>query len=85
MGGFSKKEKEMFEALGLGDLVENYESPSSFLSFDSVTIFYRIAVDKVFMENINGPAVESLRRCYVALKNQTIHRKTAEWDEMIQL
>lgn len=38
-----------------------------------------------FLENKQGPAVDSLRRCINTLKNSKMHRMTPEYDALIVL
>lgn len=72
----SEKERAMFTALGLeGQL---------WLPLP-VSSFYEMAVRRVFLGNMQGPAVESLRRCVKALDTGKIYRGTFEWDSLIQL
>jgi hypothetical protein len=73
----SAKERKLFIALGLEDLVDHLQS--------NPTVLYRMAVEQAFCENLSGPAVDSLRRCYIALHNCNPYRGTPEWDAMIQL
>jgi len=47
--------------------------------------FYQLMVEVAFLNNMKGPKVDSLRRCYFALKNRTCYRGTPEWDAMIKL
>ncbi len=42
-------------------------------------------VMEVFLENKQGPEVDSLRRCVKALKNSELYRMTPEYDALIQL
>lgn len=45
-----------------------------------------MVVMEVFLENKQGPAVESLRRCVNSLKNvRKLYRMTPEYDALIQL
>jgi hypothetical protein len=71
----SKKETKMFQELGFQKL----------FVLDDVITLYRLSVEKAFCENSTGPAVESLRRCYTALRDCSINRMTPEWENLIQL
>ena len=42
-------------------------------------------VMEVFLENKQGHAVDSLRKCVNALKNSKLHRMTPEYDSLIVL
>lgn len=77
--GFSEKEVEMFIALGFGDKIK------LFVGEDDHMIMYKLAVEKCFLENKSGVAVDSLRRCVIALKSGTVYRLTQEWDDLIEL
>jgi len=78
---FSKKEEELFLALNLGEFLDirfYKENPLS---------LYRIAVDSAFNhpEKYSQKAIDSLRRCNVAIHETKIYRKTEEFDDLIQL
>ena len=45
----------------------------------------RILVEHCFIENLQGLAVESLRRCYKAIRECKPYRMTPEYDALIQL
>jgi hypothetical protein len=70
---YSDKEREMLECFVDSNLLDNV---------DPVTV-YRIAVHEAFIANINGPAVDDLRRTFTALELGTCTRLSPEWDEMI--
>lgn len=75
---YSDKEVALFQALGLGHQVPHL-SPAP---------FYRLAMEKAFVEGWSGPAVESLRRCVEALgveKGAPVYRRTPEFDTLISL
>lgn len=72
---FSQKEIKMFQELDC----------ENFLQLDDPATIYRLAVEKVFCKDLQGHAVESLRRCYNALRDCSIYRDTPEWDDMIIL
>ena len=46
---------------------------------------YEMMAKRVFIENLSGSEVESLRRCVKAIHYGTIYRHTQEWDELIKL
>jgi hypothetical protein len=71
---YSDKEIELFTFFGIADLV-NYSMP---------VCLYRLCVEKAFMEELTGPYVSALRRCYKALIGHTCFRGTPEWDNLIQ-
>lgn len=73
---YSEKEIQMFAALGLRALLDT-----------SITVvqLYKMAVDEAFIENLQGPAVESLRRTYGAMAKCHPYRQTKEWDDLISL
>jgi hypothetical protein len=73
----SDKEKEMFIALGYADFIETAPLEPQDM--------YDIAIKDVFIKDMRGNAVESLRRAYTAFRNSTCYRHTPEWDEMIKL
>lgn len=73
----SEKELAMFKALGM-DWVEE-------TAYRVANRLYRDAAMECFIENKTGPAVESLRRCLIALVSGDVERETEEWDNLIQL
>ena len=72
---YSDKEIELFTFFGIADLV-NCSMP---------VCLYRMCVEKAFVNELSGPYVDSLRRCYKALTERTCFRGTPEWDNLIQL
>lgn len=44
-----------------------------------------IVAREAFIEDMKGPAVESLRRCLKAFLKRNVYRMTPEFDELIQL
>lgn len=69
----SEKENMMFGQLGI-------------LKIDlQVGQLYQLAVNRAFSENLQGPAVDSLRRCFKALADPAMYRGTPEWDALISL
>lgn len=81
---FSKKELKMVRSISEHwyDLIQNKK-----FCVDEVSptrIFDMVAMD-CFLDNKQGKAVDSLRRCLYNLKNCKIYRNTKEWDDLIQL
>lgn len=66
----------MLKALGITEPVLKISSPS---------MIYSMAVARSFAEGATGLAVESLRRCFVALSSATVPRLTPEFDALIVL
>ncbi len=58
-GGMSPNEIKMFTDLGMKDLIY---APISILGL------YAIAVERAFVENRTGPAVEALRRAMIHMR-----------------
>lgn len=75
----SEKESEMFEQLGFKELIDLEVSDLHEMDI------YRMAVYKVFIEDMKGPAVESLRRTFTAFSRMKPYRMTPEFDALIQL
>ena len=74
---YSEKEIEMFIALGLGDKIQFFaENPVQ---------LYNLAVERCFLNSLTGVAVDSLRRCVIALNKCKVYRGTQEWDDLIEL
>lgn len=74
---YSEKEIEMFNALGLSDKIKFFaENPVQ---------LYHLAVERCFVNNLTGVAVDSLRRCIIALNQCKVYRGTQEWDDLIEL
>lgn len=75
---YSAKEQEMFKALDMEylNLIEHDLQPP---------VFYRILIEHVFINEITGAAVDSLRRCAKAIINGNPYRMTTEFDEMIRI
>lgn len=44
---------------------------------------YRILAEKAFIENLQGPAVEALRRAYEALQSCSVYRMSPEFDKLL--
>lgn len=74
---YSEKEIEMFNALGLSDKIKFFaENPVQ---------LYHLAVERCFVNNLTGVAVDSLRRCIIALNQCKVYRGTQGWDDLIEL
>jgi hypothetical protein len=74
---YSKKELDMFALLGYNNL--------NMMSHLRPPQVYKLAMETIFVNNTQGLAVDSLRRCMRAMWDCKIHRNTPEWDELIQL
>jgi hypothetical protein len=70
---YSENEKLLIESFGMTDISEQLEPLP----------LYWLMVEKAFVRNINGPHVESLRRCYKAMMGMSVFRLTPEFDELI--
>jgi hypothetical protein len=70
---YSDAEQELFDALGVGHLME----------FMEAHWLYKEAVHKVFIEDAIGSAVEALRRGFSALQGCRVYRMTPEFDALI--
>lgn len=75
---YSEKEIKLLLFFGLEKLLDERDG------FITPPTLYRMAVEKAFIDNLQGPEVESLRRCYKALIKSEIYRGTFEWDNLIQ-
>lgn len=74
---YSNKETQMFYALGFDDKE---------LARQRVLRLYQNAVLKVFVENLQGNAVESLRRVFKeCILDMKFSRLTQEFDNLIEL
>ena len=71
---YSKKEQELFTALGYKDLLT--QEP---------VVLYRMVALNLFKQNKTGVLVDSVRRCLNAIDNGKPYRLTAEFDELILL
>ena len=77
---FFEKEKQMFMELGFDDnTLHRMEENMS--AYDA----YECAVKKVFVQELKGKAVDSLRQCLMVLEDGEAYRGTPEFDELIQL
>ena len=74
----SAQEEKMFINLGFVDIL-NLK-----VSGYSVTALYKGATEKCFVEKMEGPYVESLRRCLKALQESTPVRHSDEFDALIR-
>jgi len=73
----SNKEFEMFNVLGFEDMAKNLDDSGDIIGL------YRMVIEHVFIRNMVGPAVESLRRCGYALLYCKVYRGTPEWEALI--
>jgi hypothetical protein len=80
MKEYSDKEMKLFSYFGFGCLADRGDD-----SCITAPVIYRMCVEKAFLNNMQGEAVESLRRCFSALVGSKVFRMTPEWDEMIDL
>ena len=62
----------------------SYFELSHLVEFIGICELYKMAGEKAFLEKMDGPEVESVRRCLIALSKGTCYRGTQEWDDMIQ-
>lgn len=69
---YSKKEQDLFTALGYKDL----------LSQEPI-VLYRMVALNLFKQDETGVLVRSVRRCLNALDNGTPYRLTKEFDDLI--
>lgn len=70
---YSEKELLMFGQLGLSKYID--------MMFPST--MYQFAVNKTFLSNLEGPAVESLRKTFDAFNKCNPVRLTKEFDSLI--
>lgn len=76
---FSEKEVAMFQALGYEDAVIEHFGQGNPIDL------YRIASMDAFINNLDFPAVDSLRRCMQAITNVSMYRRTPAFEGMINL
>jgi len=69
---YSKKEQELFTALGYSDLLN--QEP---------VVLYRMVALNFFKEGNSGILVDNIRRCLNAIDNWKPYRLTEEFDELI--
>ena len=74
---YSEKEKKLLTAYGFEALMNN--------SSISPYTLYRMAEHRAFMENRGDKAEASLRRLMAAWDSGKIFRRTAAWDNLIEL
>lgn len=72
MTKYSKKEQELFTALGYSDLLT--QEP---------VVLYRMVALNLFKEGNSGILVDNIRRCLNALDNGKPFRLTEEFDDLI--
>jgi hypothetical protein len=75
MNGYTEREIKLIEAFGYGHLVPIIESGPS---------LYRMCVEKAFIENLEGPHVEALRRAYRAISKCNPYRCTKEFEKLLE-
>jgi hypothetical protein len=72
---YSEKEIKLFNSLGYNDLLAHIEP----------YVLYRMAVEKVFLDNLSGPNIEALRR---AAKSMLVdgkpYRFTPEFEKLLE-
>jgi hypothetical protein len=79
---FSKKELDMIEILSPNwyDLIKNKR-----IEITSEPSILEIIGMDCFLENKSGPAVDSIRRCLIALKKSNPYRLTEEYENLITI
>lgn len=77
---YSDKEIALFKALGM-----NMGIDLELLKIMYPSQVYKAAIETAFLENLQTPAAESLRRCVNASNGSTVFRLTPEWDALISL
>lgn len=70
---YSQEELRLFEHFGYLDLATSMMAPA----------LYRICVEKAFLDNIQGPAVDALRRGAKAINDCTPYRMTREFNALV--
>lgn len=77
---YSKKEMKMIRSISpnIADLAESNETLSP------VTIL-EMTARQAFIDDVKGPAVESLRRCMKSIRDCNPYRNTPEYEQLIQL
>lgn len=73
---YSETERKLLEAFKYDNLIDHVCVPHS---------LYRMCVEKVFVENMTGPAVEALRRVYAAIQSCKPYRLTPEFEELASM
>ena len=85
---YSEKEIQMFKALGLEDKIQFFaDNPVQLyhLAVEHCFLNNLKGVEILFLNNLKGVAVDSLRRCVIALNKCKVYRGTQEWDDLIEL
>jgi hypothetical protein len=75
---YSEKEVQMFLELGFEEEHLDY-----MLKNLTAWVIYSLAARKCFVEDLEGPAVNSLKLCLKAWDDKNVKRRTEEWDQMI--
>lgn len=73
---YSMKEAKLMEAFSMKHLCDIIDVPPS---------LFRICVEQAFINNMQGEAVESLRRIYKACINCNPYRLTPEFEALIEV
>lgn len=71
---YSKAEIRLITTLGCNYLIKCNLMPP---------VLYRMLIEKAFLENLSGPAVEALRRGAKALFSCAPYRLTPEFDQLV--
>ena len=82
MSKFSTKEIYLFTELGMREELDFIDN--KILSISPMRL-YDFAIRKVFIEELTGNAVDSLRRCIKAIDTGEYSRNSLSFDELIQL
>jgi hypothetical protein len=77
---YSDQEIRMFRDLGWGYLFQGSYEDNPIATW----AMYKIAVEKAFIENTQGPAVEALRKGTRAITECKPYRRTPEFEELIK-
>jgi hypothetical protein len=72
---YSDKEVLLFKEFQLDHL----------LSHVAPVTLYHMAMEKAFITDLRGSAVDSLRRCLIAIKDCGAYRMTPEFDALIDI
>lgn len=76
MSEYSYKERKLLTHFGVAHMIGH--------NISAINI-YRCAVENAFISGESGKYVESLRRCFIALNDWTVHRLTKEFDDLIDI
>jgi hypothetical protein len=71
----SENESRLFRELGFGYLLDRINDPVA---------LYKIVMEKLFIDNVRGPAVEAFRRGCRALYACKPYRQTPEFDKLLE-